>query len=172
MNSATQRLADFVAASITELNRREAELRDEINTIAKERAALEAALDAAIRSTGSGWTAPPPLQPQEEYSTPSRRTRHQMTIKEAILHVLGGGVGGMTALNILDEIETRTGMRLERTSLSPQLSRLKADGLIKRDGVIWSIASTETNEAHADGNPQCASKTEDGEGDTLPDFMS
>jgi hypothetical protein len=52
----------------------------------------------------------------------------QPTIKQAVLDVLEDQPEGMTALEILEAINTRFfAGRVPRTSLSPQLSRLKDD---------------------------------------------
>ena len=46
-----------------------------------------------------------------------------------------------------------------RSSLSPQLTRLKNDGKIRRDGIRWFLVTTEKNEAHRPGSPAGASET-------------
>lgn len=52
--------------------------------------------------------------------------RSHLTIKQAVLEVLKDHPEGMTALEILAQINTRYfGGEIARTSLSPQLSRLK-----------------------------------------------
>jgi hypothetical protein len=63
----------------------------------------------------------------------------QITIMEAVLNVLNENPQGMTALEILAEINTRYfGGSLRRTSLSPQLSRLKdRDKKIELRGNVW-----------------------------------
>ncbi|MET4388571.1 chromosome segregation ATPase [Bradyrhizobium sp. F1.4.3] len=63
------------------------------------------------------------------------------TIKEAILKVLEDHPDGMTALEILAEINTRFfAGRIARTSLSPQLSRLKDDDQkIGLKGTKWIL---------------------------------
>jgi hypothetical protein len=70
-----------------------------------------------------------------------RRTIPEKTIKQAVMEVLKGRVSGMTALEILAEINKRFSVDYPRTSLSPQLSRLKAEGKIKREGNTWRIAN-------------------------------
>lgn len=63
-----------------------------------------------------------------------------MTLKEMILTVLRTRHRGADALSILDEINARWDVGLERTSLSPQLSRLKAEGKLHLIGKVWSLA--------------------------------
>jgi len=57
-----------------------------------------------------------------------RRQVAKLTIKDAVLATLRDYPAGLTALQILAEINTRFEMNVVRTSLSPQLSRLKRDG--------------------------------------------
>jgi DNA repair exonuclease SbcCD ATPase subunit len=61
------------------------------------------------------------------------------TIMEAVLEVLNHKPNGMTALEILDEINAKYfDGAIVRTSLSPQLSRLKdRDGKIELRGNRW-----------------------------------
>jgi chromosome segregation ATPase len=68
-------------------------------------------------------------------------TRSQLTIKQAVIEVLRDHLDGMTALDVLAEINTRYfGGRIARTSLSPQLSRLKDnDGKIELRGNKWFL---------------------------------
>ncbi|KGJ65713.1 hypothetical protein BJA5080_08307 [Bradyrhizobium diazoefficiens SEMIA 5080] len=58
---------------------------------------------------------------------------------EAVLEVLNHKPNGMTALEILDEINAKYfGGTIVRTSLSPQLSRLKnRDGKLELRGDRW-----------------------------------
>jgi hypothetical protein len=67
------------------------------------------------------------------------------TIKEAVLDVLKRKPEGMTALEILAEINKRYfDGSIVRTSLSPQLSRLKDnDGKITLRGNRWFLNETE-----------------------------
>jgi hypothetical protein len=72
--------------------------------------------------------------------TPARvGERPQLTIKQGVLRVLESAPDGLTALGILERLKLDLEMDYERTSLSPQLSRLKRDGKIKLDGGIWSL---------------------------------
>jgi len=67
------------------------------------------------------------------------------TIKQAVLEALKHKPEGMTALEILSEINTRYfGGEILRTSLSPQLSRLKDnDRKIILRGNRWHLADEE-----------------------------
>jgi hypothetical protein len=73
-------------------------------------------------------------------------TKNQPTIKQAVLDVLNDRSEGMTALEILSEINTRFfySHPYERTSLSPQLSRLKDDDKkIELKGNKWFLLPPE-----------------------------
>jgi hypothetical protein len=61
------------------------------------------------------------------------------TIQDMAVEVIADASGGVTALEILDQINSRFKASLKRTSLSPQLSRLKADGVIELRGKRWFI---------------------------------
>ncbi|WP_187147997.1 hypothetical protein [Nitrobacter winogradskyi] len=67
--------------------------------------------------------------------------RPQITIMEAVVEVLKDRPEGLTALEILAEINTRYfGDRIIRSSLSPQLSRLKdRDHKIGLRGKKWFL---------------------------------
>ena len=105
-----------------ELDRRRAEIRRERAEIAAARAAL-------------------PRKPTGASVAPDRTSANgvQMTIKEMVVDVLGVLPRGAEALEILRLVNERFNAGLIRTSLSPQLSRLKADGVLIRDGMIWHL---------------------------------
>jgi uncharacterized protein (UPF0218 family) len=89
---------------------------------------------------------------QEGVDKTRRRQRPSVTIKDAVIRVLVENPPGLTALDILEAINSQFGLGVERTSLSPQLSRLKVDERIKRLGKIWSIRTAnepQTQEAGA-----------------------
>jgi predicted RNase H-like nuclease (RuvC/YqgF family) len=70
----------------------------------------------------------------EAYARPARKP----TIKEAVLEVLADGAAEMTSTEILERINERFfNRKMTRTSLSPQLSRLKAERKIELHGNSW-----------------------------------
>jgi chromosome condensin MukBEF ATPase and DNA-binding subunit MukB len=69
------------------------------------------------------------------------RSRPELTIKEAALKVLRDHPEGLIALDILKEINERFGLGILRTSLSPQLSRLKQERKVNNAGMAWTLAS-------------------------------
>jgi hypothetical protein len=137
------------------LKRRRGEIRAESERLAQQRDKLQgqlhvlrarldeldresAELDQAVEAVGVEPDAQPALALQpagERGSLPS-------TIKEAVLHVLADAPGGMTSQAILDQINTRFfSGRIERTSFSPQLSRLKGERKVTRRGELWELAT-------------------------------
>ena len=58
------------------------------------------------------------------------------TIKEMVRTILDAAPSGLTAHQILEKINSDYGKDIERTSLSPQLSRLKSDNEVFLDGDI------------------------------------
>ena len=65
--------------------------------------------------------------------------RRGTTIKDAVLSALVAG-GEMKAADIRRWILSNLGQQIDRTSLSPQLTRLKRDGLLTEQGGKWAIA--------------------------------
>lgn len=109
-------LRDFIA-------NREGEIRDQIKALKSELKELQLA-KAALDGQDA---APAPAQS----SGP--------TIKDMARTVLNTGVAknGLTSHEILAGIKVEFDRDIDRTSLSPQLSRLKADGEIALDGEKW-----------------------------------
>jgi hypothetical protein len=67
----------------------------------------------------------------------TRRTEPEVTIKEAVMNVLADYPEGLIALDILGKVNERFDLGLVRTSLSPQLTRLKREGKITNHGSVW-----------------------------------
>ena len=110
--------------------RRKAEIDAEIERLKLERrqlvaAELVAAHEAAKRRDRSNQKKPE-------------------TIKEQVVKILSDTPSGMTAKEILTQLNSRFDRNLKRESLSPQLSRLGAEGSIERDGKIWILPNFES----------------------------
>jgi hypothetical protein len=71
-----------------------------------------------------------------EAAAPPAKTGGQ-TIKDMARAVLDTAAGGMTAHEILAAIKEEFDREIDRTSLSPQLSRLKTDGVITLHDDRW-----------------------------------
>jgi hypothetical protein len=126
-------LADFIERRRTELSRAEEKLREELAAILEERAQLDKAALAA------GLHKKPVADYQEQDVAIKRRPRKAsaITIKEAVLQVLSEAGHGMTAADLLPRINRLLGIEYPRSSLSPQLSRLKTEGALVLEGAIW-----------------------------------
>ena len=85
------------------------------------------------------------------------QSRKSPTIKEMIVHVLGETESGATSEELLDLIEHRFDQRLVRTSMSPQLSRLRhQDGKVELDKSSgkWRLVETSDRTAQLTLEPQ------------------
>jgi chromosome segregation ATPase len=121
------------------LNRR-SEISGKVTPLVADIARLRETL-AAKQSELSEWNAELEQIHSALRAIEETETKSQLTIKQAVVEVLKDHREGMTALEILAEINTRYfGGRLLRTSLSPQLSRLKNDdGKIELRGNNWFL---------------------------------
>jgi hypothetical protein len=81
-----------------------------------------------------------------------------ITIKGMIREVLKSSFSGLTSTEILENIGLKFGKKIERTSLSPQLSRMKDDGEVSLDGNFWHLLSelSEPNNDEAEPADQIA----------------
>jgi hypothetical protein len=94
-------------------------------------------LDQAMKAVGLEPDAQAALAPE-----PAVESSRTSTIKDAVLHVLAEAPGGMTSQAILDQINTRFfSGRIERTSFSPQLSRLRGELKVVRRGELWELTA-------------------------------
>lgn len=77
--------------------------------------------------------------------TKSNESRRK-TIKQDALFVLSKAASGLTAREILNELNRTVRPELERETLSPQLSRLRQAGKLTYDDGIWSIKDGGAND--------------------------
>lgn len=77
---------------------------------------------------------------QRPIHTPANGVLKEGTIKDFVVRVLSDKPDGLVAVDILARINKRFGTKYPRTSLSPQLSRLKNEGVLERHGVVWRLA--------------------------------
>jgi hypothetical protein len=108
-------LRDFIA-------RRKGEIRDQLKALKAELKELQVAENAL-----GGQEAAAPAAPSS--SAP--------TIKDMALAVLSNAPDGFNSAEILAAIKEEFSREIERTSLSPQLSRLKDAGTIVLNGDRW-----------------------------------
>ncbi|HZG47851.1 MAG TPA: hypothetical protein VEZ41_16520 [Allosphingosinicella sp.] len=93
----------------------------------------------------------PVMHPQVAAALPEREQSPyaKLTMKELVLKALAEQFpGGAAAKDLLDFFANAWGRGdVVRTSLSPQLSRLKEEGKIVLNGLIWRLAGTAADEA-------------------------
>lgn len=133
-------LYDFIQRRRGELTAQRAPLLAQVEAIDTELRQLDAAeegmkrsqaLQAAVDRVKSVGAATLIAQ------LPARAPRG--AIKRAVVRTLEQHPDGLDAMSILREINSRDGTEYERTSLSPQLSRLKADGIVALEGNVWRL---------------------------------
>lgn len=102
------------------------------------------------------------LKAVAHYARVANPEAKRLTMKQLILQALGEHLThGATANELLDFFATHWGRtEIMRTSLSPQLSRLKEEGKIELRGKVWTLARNEN------GAPEGA--PEAGEAPTSP----
>lgn len=144
-------LRDFLSQRSSELDAFEAPLREQLSKIALERDEIA----KALRALDDDKNAAPQARARGRKSGIS-----QATIKGAILHVLGEDMfGSMKALEILQGVNVFLRTNYPRTSLSPQLSRLKSEGRIVLNGNQWCLAPRPPEDIF--GPPLVASRKND-----------
>ena len=119
------------------MENRKLEILNQIEDLKSELAQLEIA-QSAINESGKKY--------KNYISELNLYTENKpITIKGMILKVLEQENSPLTAIEILNLINTRFNKDLERTSLSPQLSRLKEEGSVSYDSKYWTLAEPETS---------------------------
>jgi len=91
---------------------------------------------AALRALKNSLSGKPPID------TPARQVPNQgsITFQDMIVDVLNDQSSkGAEALKIIDLIRVKHGKEIRRTSISPQLSRLKFKGVLYLQDNIWSL---------------------------------
>ncbi len=127
-------LADFISRRLSEIAEIETPLRAQLEKLSGERAQLVRAAQAAGVSVSGAEAA--------QTADSGRRAPRRVaagSIKAAVLATLKETGRGMQTQEILKSINEKLGTNYPRSSLSPQLSRLKADHQITHDGTSWAL---------------------------------
>lgn len=140
MERPTESLADFIARRSRELRSIEAQLQIQMLTVTTELEQLRLAASAAGVDKLAPRSSLEGNFPRRSSESSKRRRGSASTIKEAVVSVLGDSSRAMTALEILETINRRMGLEYPRSSLSPQLSRLKSEGTLTLDENHWDLA--------------------------------
>lgn len=133
---------DFLAS-------REAELKEKKSAIVAELAeikALKSALDGVSPAAGRKKSAEP-------------------TIKDMIVEVLEDSPGGSTSDEIIAMVAEKYGKSVPRSSMSPQLSRLKNDDLVARESDKWLLPKFASQAVEGASNPNTALPAHDVDND-------
>ncbi len=107
------------------ISRREAEIRE-----------LRSQLLAELRELKAAKTA---IESGDETAPFKSDARREPTIKEMIISVLTERRGQGTAEQMISWILEDFGRSVLRSSLSPQMSRLKQDGKLRDVGGVWML---------------------------------
>jgi hypothetical protein len=138
-------LREFIVERLSQLDAEEGPLRKRLQAISEESEQLRAAAAAAGIPVHDGPSEI--AKAMEIMRRPQRRSIPEKTIKDAVIEVLKAKGSGMTALEILAAINQRFSTDYPRTSLSPQLSRLKAEEKLIREGIVWRLSDKEEKSA-------------------------
>lgn len=168
MTQPGETLSDFIL-------RRRREIAEALDRLQAEVQALELEfdqIDKAARAAGIEENAVATERYREQnglfvVEKTRQRIVPERTIKETVVELLKEAGHGMTALQILPQVNKRLGVDYPRTSLSPQLSRLKADGVLVRNGVVWSLALAPEKEEVPTAGAEGTSTPETEEGSDL-----
>jgi hypothetical protein len=106
------------------LSRREAEIVEQMKVLERELGEIRSAWNGLLAESG----APPPKQVP--------------TIKDMVREILKERPEGLRAKELLKEIQNRFSVTIERTSLSPQLSRLRGHREITLENGRWYSLQT------------------------------
>jgi hypothetical protein len=118
---------------------RRAEIADEIRVLQKELARLDAAERAAAR-VDVGWQTASSEETVAVQARPKRGPSVRVgTIKDWIVKALASQPGGLQTEEVIIAIELIGGPTVPRNSMTPQLSRLKKNGVITYSGKHWMV---------------------------------
>ena len=126
-------------SKISELRPQVSKLQSELRALQSELSEVEIASNAIGRSSSGGG---PSLFERVAGGPPIRKG----TLKDKIIAVLKLRPKGATSTEILDLIAEQFDETIPRTSLSPQLSRLKSEGWLSLIGSNWILTDHQNDE--------------------------
>lgn len=122
---------EFTRARYAALQQERAQLHMQLRAVQRELEEIE----KAARASSLQLTESETRQQQAVDKAPISN----MTMKEASVEILKKYPDGLSAKLILSELNEMLGSNYVRSSLSPQLSRLKKDGIIYDVNGIWTL---------------------------------
>ena|SRR3984893_7836246 len=146
-------LSEFIARRRQEIAEAEEVLKEQLHALLEERLRLARAESAAAETSS---------QDQRTVKQTKERRQPRGIIKRAILKTLEEAPDGMDALTILYAINYRLGSNFARTSLSPQLSRLKEDGFVILTRKIWKLTPNVNEEINPIQRSELTPKNDEG----------
>ncbi len=111
----------------TFLSQRETEIKSQIKALRAELSEVQTAKSALENGVVQNIKEADP------------QSNGQQTIKEMVIEVLKEAPEGLEANDIIDRINLFYGKKIQRTSLSPQLTRLKRDEKIQLNENLWKL---------------------------------
>jgi hypothetical protein len=127
---------EFTRARFAALLQERALLLTQLRTVQKELEEIEKA------SKASGLQL---IESQlQQGQARNKEKNRNMTMKEASVEILRKYPDGLPATKILPQLNKMLGSDYARSSLSPQLSRLKRDGIIYDINGIWTLTKEAT----------------------------
>jgi hypothetical protein len=136
-----QNIRDTLRDREQELKKRIFEIRQQLDPLEKELADVQRAKHALgmlggtnVRDNAGSAMRPVHIDPLDA------RALQYMTMKELVLKALAEHFqNGTTSKELVLFFASAWGRRIGRENLSPQLSRLKSDGFLDRQGNIWLL---------------------------------
>lgn len=125
-------LKEFVTQRLEMLLAEQRQLEARLREIAEEKEQLRKAVEVLGEDYGA-------LSSAASLRTTSPKRIPGMTLKDAAIEALSKEADGLAATDILLAINEKYDVAIERSSLSPQLSRLKQEGRIERKNGKWRI---------------------------------
>jgi hypothetical protein len=125
---------EYIAARRSELNLQKQAIDAELRILAQ--------MESAILGQPVEHRNPLPSEGEpdgESASSSTPRQRYEKTIKQMVLEVLDA-MPGLLSPELLEAVNKRFSIDIERTSFSPQMSRLKADGYIVAYNNRWRLS--------------------------------
>lgn len=128
-------LRELLTNRISDLQQRITDLYDQLRPLEAELSDAKKALNAIVSSSGDLNFSPPTAQLHIGASSPyASLTMKQLALKALSEHFPNGA----TASQLLQFFKDAYGRAdIVRSSLSPQLTRLKTDGLVERARLVW-----------------------------------
>lgn len=137
-------------ALFDELELRERDVLDQLEELDRKRDPLLSYLaDIRVAKAALRPSVAPLLKLAHTPDDASAQFYQSLTLKQLTLRALRDRFldSGASAQQLLEFFENGYGRQIERSSLSPQLSRLKEDGEVELDGKLWRLPREEIEKA-------------------------